>query len=139
MSFDVLEWMGSLSKNTKGEPQFTEKLGERIVRVVDTMRHLAAEGAKGVSGKVTVEFNFDMEGNAVVVSPKISSKEPAESLNSSTSYIGPDGRLWDQDPRQFQFQFKGAATPEGQTKGGSNGNGAPKGAGGAGDLKSPER
>ena len=140
MSFDVLEWMGALSKNTKGQPQFADKLGERVQRVIETMRHLAADGAKGVSGEVTVKFSFDMEGNIVVVTPKISSKEPAEALNASTSYIGPDGALWDQDPRQFEFAFKGGGmSSRTETKGAANGKGDTAGTGGGGDIKAPER
>lgn len=138
-SFDVLEWMGGLSKDTKGRPQFPDKLAERFLRVTDTMRHLATEGAKGVKGKVTVEFDMEIVGDQLAISTKISSKEPAEALETSTSYFGPDGRLCDLNPKQYQFEFRGAAeNGKGDPKG-PGGNGAAKGAGGNGEIKSPER
>lgn len=139
MSFDVLEWMGSLSKDTKGQPQFAARLAERIERVTETMRDLADKGARDVTGKVTIEFTFEMAGNQVAISPKISSKEPAESLSSSTSFFGPDGRLCDIDPRQLHMEFRGTGgglSPDIKSPGGG---GAAKGTGGGGDIKAPDR
>lgn len=59
---------------------------------------------------------------------------------ASTSFFGPDGRLCDIDPRQINIEFRGAGgglSPD--MKGPHGSNGHAKGAGGAGDLKSPER
>jgi hypothetical protein len=141
MSFDVMDWMRRQGKNGKGEPQFERIVGERIERVVGTMAHLGAEGAKGVSGEVTIKFSFELEGNEVKVYPKVSSKEPAEALNAGTSYIGPDNKLWDQDPKQFAFDFKGGGVSiRTEVKGAGGGNGPAKGTGSSGnDLKAPER
>lgn len=138
MSFDVTSWLEGMSKNTKSEPQFLKVLGERVARVVEVMRHQAEGGDRSVSGKITVEFNLELVGNQVITTPKISSKEPAASLTPGTAYIGADGALVDQDPRQFQFTFKGGGMSERSEMKGETTEKKVSGAAGQ-ELKAPQR
>lgn len=137
--FDVVSWLEGMSRDTGGRPQFLEALGTQLEDVVNALRDVATRGTGEASGKVTVEFSLDLEGDKVFTTPKISAKYPARSLTKSMAFIGPGGRLVDQDPRQVAFSFTGGGiSTRTEIKAPANGSRA-AGAAGGGEIKAPER
>ena len=116
-SFDVISWLEQMGKDSGNVPQFLPELGGVIEDVVNSLRHVALKKGGEASGKVTVEFALDLEGTQVYTTAKISAKTPGITLNKSTAYIGPGGRLVDQDPKQININWQGGGLSRTEVKG----------------------
>lgn len=139
MSFDMVAFLEGLSRNTKNEPQFLKVLGARFERVLDTMKEESQDGARTVTGKITVEFALELDGAVVTVDPKITSKEPAAKLSAGRGWLGPDGRFSDQDPRQVTIDFKGGGVSRREQVKGAEKPDMKTAAAAGSELKSPQR
>lgn len=107
MSF-IISWLSTLSRDSSGEPQFLPKLSDAIEGLSTRMVERRQQGERDATGKITVEFSMVLEGDKIFTSAKITPKFSPVKLPDSVSYVGPDGALYDEDPKQFKLKFDGA-------------------------------
>jgi hypothetical protein len=107
MSF-IIGWLSKLARDSSGQPQFLNKLSDAIEGLTTRMVELRQQGERDATGKIVVEFSMVLEGDKVFTSAKISPKYSALKLPDSLSYVGEDGALYDEDPKQFKLKFDGA-------------------------------